>query len=38
MKRTRCKMTQAGTCAKNGANLKDGKHKRAAKKRLAKRG
>lgn len=33
MKRIKCKSTLAGTVAKNGSNMMNGKHRRAAAKR-----
>lgn len=38
MKRSRCKLILAGTSAKNGSNIQNGKHRRAESKRKAKAG
>ena len=38
VKRSRCKLILAGTSAKNGSNIQNGKHRRAESKRKAKAG
>lgn len=38
VKRARCKLILAGTSAKNGSNIQNGKHRRAESKRKAKAG
>ena len=38
MKRARCKLVLAATAARNGSNIRNGKHRRAESKRNAKAG